>query len=190
MDMKQYMIESARTSSNPDLDKSLFNNNDSELLDMTLDVVQGGATADLIKRGLFYHDKQLAGRGKAMLDRFEKMYNALKKDGITLDPKYNELLHSILGIASEASEMMEELINASIEGRDVNKINMREELGDVMWYEALGLRNIGSTFEEAADFNIAKLKKRYPDKFTSEAALNRDLAGEHDALKGYTVEDA
>lgn len=41
----------------------------------------------------------------------------------------------------------------------------------------------GYTMEQAMDRNIAKLMKRYPDKFTSEAALNRDLDGERATLE-------
>lgn len=40
------------------------------------------------------------------------------------------------------------------------------------------------TFEEALDRNIAKLKARFPDKFTEEAALNRDLKKERQILEG------
>ena len=34
---------------------------------------------------------------------------------------------------------------------------------------------------------IAKLQKRYPEKFTSEAAHNRDLAAERTALENTTA---
>lgn len=37
---------------------------------------------------------------------------------------------------------------------------------------------------EALDRNIAKLLTRYPEKFTTEAAANRDLAAERAALEG------
>lgn len=39
-------------------------------------------------------------------------------------------------------------------------------------------------FSEALDRNIAKLRTRYPEKFTTEAAANRDLAAERVALEG------
>lgn len=38
-------------------------------------------------------------------------------------------------------------------------------------------------FEECLDLNIAKLKVRFPDKFTEENALNRDLASERKQLE-------
>jgi hypothetical protein len=39
-----------------------------------------------------------------------------------------------------------------------------------------------SSIEEAMAKNIAKLQARYPDKFTQEAALNRDLDAEKAAM--------
>ena len=93
-----------------------------------------------------------------------------------------QLLHAALGLMSEAGELMNGLIESCLTGQPVDKINMREELGDIEWYTALGLREIGSSFEDAAQFNIAKLQKRYPTKFNSEDALNRDLDAEKVAL--------
>lgn len=46
------------------------------------------------------------------------------------------------------------------------------------------LGSLDSIFEDVLDRNIAKLKARYPEKFTTEAAANRDLAAERAALEG------
>lgn len=43
---------------------------------------------------------------------------------------------------------------------------------------------LGACYEDALDLNIAKLKARYPEKFTTEAAVNRDLAAERAVLEG------
>ena len=42
-------------------------------------------------------------------------------------------------------------------------------------------------FEEILESNINKLKHRFPDKFSSEKALNRDLEGERKILEGETI---
>lgn len=42
---------------------------------------------------------------------------------------------------------------------------------------------IGKTPQEIREANIAKLRKRFPEKFTSEAALNRDLSSERNVLE-------
>lgn len=43
---------------------------------------------------------------------------------------------------------------------------------------------------ESFDINIAKLKARYGDKFTSEKAINRDLQKERNILEGKTTEES
>jgi NTP pyrophosphatase (non-canonical NTP hydrolase) len=45
------------------------------------------------------------------------------------------------------------------------------------------LATVGATLEDAMRANTAKLAKRYPDKFTREHALNRDLDAERAALE-------
>jgi NTP pyrophosphatase (non-canonical NTP hydrolase) len=47
------------------------------------------------------------------------------------------------------------------------------------------VRSCGFTLEDAMVRNVAKLQKRYPDKFTPEQALNRDLVAEREALEGH-----
>jgi len=42
-------------------------------------------------------------------------------------------------------------------------------------------------FEECLDLNIAKLKARFPNKFTEEAALNRNLEKERQILEGNDI---
>lgn len=37
-------------------------------------------------------------------------------------------------------------------------------------------------FEEVLDANMKKLKKRYPEKFTEDAAINRDVKAEYEAM--------
>lgn len=88
------------------------------------------------------------------------------------------LVHAIIGIATEAGELLECF------DKDVfDRVNFIEEVGDVLWYLAIGLNAVGSTFEEAQRTNIAKLRKRYPEKFTEYDANNRDLNAERDVLE-------
>jgi hypothetical protein len=42
----------------------------------------------------------------------------------------------------------------------------------------------GWNMEDILDTNIAKLEARYPEKFTEEAALNRNLEAEREILEG------
>lgn len=90
------------------------------------------------------------------------------------DEQLQRHLHMIIGMAGEAGEVADHLIDALRSGRGPTHIELVKEMGDLSWYMARELDNIDVTFEEAWDVNVSKLKARYPDKFTSEAANNRD----------------
>jgi len=47
---------------------------------------------------------------------------------------------------------------------------LREEIGDILWYLAAIIRAEGWEFEDIMEENINKLRKRYPEKFTTELA--------------------
>ena len=97
-----------------------------------------------------------------------------------------QLLHAVLGLASETGEIADALKKHIIYGKALDEINILEENGDLAWYQALALRAVKKGFEEAMERNIAKLKARYGDKFTAHAALNRDLDKERAAMEGQT----
>lgn len=94
------------------------------------------------------------------------------------------LLHYALGIVTEAGEIADALKKSLIYGKPLDRVNLIEEIGDLQWYQARMLDALGSSFEEARDRNIAKLRKRYPDGFTEEDALVRDLEAERAELEG------
>lgn len=84
------------------------------------------------------------------------------------------LIHAILGIASEAGEMLERLQDI-IEYKNIDDINMIEEAGDLQWYVALLARTLNITINDIQEANIAKLRKRYAEKFTTDEANNRNI---------------
>lgn len=111
---------------------------------------------------------------------------------IVLNEMQIQLFHAILGIATEAGELVEAFIEGLSEVQTGNKsveqafdnINMREELGDVQWYVALGLNAINSGLSECMTINDNKLEKRYGPAFSSDRANERDLSAERQELEG------
>jgi NTP pyrophosphatase (non-canonical NTP hydrolase) len=51
--------------------------------------------------------------------------------------------------------------------------NVKEELGDLLWYMSLMLDEVGSSFEEVMKMNHDKLEKRFPGGFTEKLAQER-----------------
>ncbi len=97
--------------------------------------------------------------------------------------KVGRLLHAFLGLATELGEAADQLKKHLIYGKPLDEVNLIEEHGDVSWYANLMTAAIGSTWEVSWAKNIAKLKVRFPDKFTQTLAVDRDLGAERVALE-------
>lgn len=99
------------------------------------------------------------------------------------DPRTIRLLHVGLGLVTEAGEFVDALKKYIFYGKPLDLVNLQEELGDSNWYSALGIDVLETTFEKILTTNIEKLRARYPEKFTSDAAINRDLKSEREVLE-------
>ena len=182
-------------------------------------------------------------------------------------PAIKHIEHMAMGVVGEFGEIIDAIKKSEIYGKELDKVNLTEEVGDALWYVAclidvFGLPEKAATFEEleaqeqpdklavarksivaslmfvcstvsgiadeltqiaeqsrqnsenlnvdtlkdggaalliliygtarildvdiyeAMDRNIAKLAKRYGDKYSDYSALNRDLDGERKLLEG------
>lgn len=92
------------------------------------------------------------------------------------------LLHGIIGHATESGEMLEALANALRGEVPLDVVNVQEEIGDSFWYDAAILRVFGATFEDVQRVNIKKLRSRFPNNFSEYDANNRNLEAERKIL--------
>lgn len=83
------------------------------------------------------------------------------------------LLHASLGVSTESGEFVDSVKRALFYGTKLDIGNVKEELGDLLWYVSLALSAIGSSFEEVMEENVRKLRRRYEDGFSREAAVAR-----------------
>jgi len=108
------------------------------------------------------------------------MKSKLNKRELAVDPR---VLHSIMGIFTESSELIEALDVHLFEETALDAVNLKEEFGDLLWYQAIGVDATKMDYADVFNTVIAKLKTRYPDKFTSDHAINRDLVKERNVLE-------
>ncbi len=101
----------------------------------------------------------------------------------TYDSKNLDLLHASMGLSTEAAEFTDALKKHIFYGKELDETNLKEEIGDILWYAAIALEALGADFESVMQTNIDKLSARYPEKFTEELAENRDLAKEREILE-------
>ncbi|AGG57979.1 hypothetical protein VPBG_00207 [Vibrio phage helene 12B3] len=93
------------------------------------------------------------------------------------------ILHAAIGLCTESGELIDALKKSIFYGRELDIVNVKEEAGDILWYLAILFDEIGTDFETEQARVIAKLEARFPEKFTEEAAYNRDLKTEREILE-------
>ncbi len=93
-------------------------------------------------------------------------------------------LHMVIGISTEAGELLDAYKKHFAYGKELDTINVGEEIADIMWYISNLCRLLNIDLEEMQQRNIDKLKARFPEKFTKENALNRNLDVERQILEG------
>lgn len=144
--------------------------------------------ADTLKRQLFYGAEGELSDSMGVVSRLMPM--AQMADLEAQSPQVQILqnaagakadyIHAILGIVSECGELIEALCT----GKEFDFTNVVEELGDLHWYLALATNATGTSEEHVQTQNIAKLRARFPDRFTTEDAVDRDLVEERAVLEG------
>ena len=73
--------------------------------------------------------------------------------------------HCAYGLVTESGEILDMLKKHKFYGRDFNMVNLKEELGDLLYYIHILCDAINYPIEQARADNIEKLAKRYPYKF-------------------------
>jgi len=97
--------------------------------------------------------------------------------------KDSNLLHGAIGISTEAGEILDAFKKHLYYGKELDVINIKEEIGDIMWYVAILCRELDLSMEDILQTNIDKLKARYPEKFSNYSAIHRDLQKEREILE-------
>jgi len=92
------------------------------------------------------------------------------------------VFHSISGIATESVELLE-VLQKVLAGEEIDLVNALEEFYDINWYQAIGIDELHGDWEGGLANNIAKLKARFPDKFDSDQAINRNKEAEREILE-------
>jgi NTP pyrophosphatase (non-canonical NTP hydrolase) len=100
-----------------------------------------------------------------------------------LGSELGDQLHMAIGIATEAGELLDAYKKRYAYNKPLDAVNIGEEIGDVLWYTINLCRMLNLNPEEIMYKNILKLRQRYPEKFTEENAINRNLDKERKILE-------
>lgn len=70
-----------------------------------------------------------------------------------------------LGLCDEAGEVAKVVKRAFWHGKEIDREELKKELGDTLWYIAVFAHELGFTLEDVGAYNIVKLRNRYPAGF-------------------------
>jgi len=89
----------------------------------------------------------------------------------TIDQK--NLLHMTLGICGEAGELLDTVKKHCIYGKELDYVNLEEELGDIEFYLEGFRQQIKLSRQTILDSNHSKLSERYKKSYTDAEAIER-----------------
>jgi len=91
-----------------------------------------------------------------------------------MSPSDANLTHMVIGISGEAGELLDTIKKKTIYQKELDMLNVVEELGDLEFYME-GLRQeLNITRDECLIHNIMKLSKRYEKlTYSNQAAQDR-----------------
>src|SRR5215207_10508111 len=84
-----------------------------------------------------------------------------------------QLANAALGLAGEAGEVADHIKKHLFHDFPLDEAEVVKELGDCLWYVAAMCTTLGISMDHVARTNVEKLRRRYPDGFSTEASRNR-----------------
>lgn len=100
-------------------------------------------------------------------DNYQEL--AMRTLAAGLTPR-ERLTNAALGLSGEAGEFADTVKKHLFHGHPLNR---EEELGDILWYTALACDALDVRLSTVMAANIEKLRRRYPEGFSSERSQQR-----------------
>jgi hypothetical protein len=187
-DLTKFVTDAIRTESQIDAVVT----NRQELIGLLEAYVALGNVLDMVKKNVFYGKPIDTDARAELLERARQRiavarFSAVPACKITIDPR---IFHALVGINTEGVELLEAMLPAIISNEPLDAVNIFEELGDVNWYQAIAVDALEGDFDDVLVKVIAKLRARFPEKYTDEKAINRDLETERKILEGDDFHEA
>ena len=95
-----------------------------------------------------------------------------------LNPGLNRkdvLINGVMGLCGEAGEAIDIVKKHLHQGHPLDKEKLSGELGDIAWYLAETAWALDIPLERILRNNLEKLQNRYPEGFSSERSMDREV---------------
>ena len=94
----------------------------------------------------------------------------------TLNPdlgKKDVLINGVMGLCGESGEAIDIVKKHLAQGHELDRDALVKELGDIAWYLAETAYALDVKLEDVLQGNVDKLRKRYPEGFSSGNSIHR-----------------
>lgn len=98
-----------------------------------------------------------------------------------------EPINIIISIIKQSLKLLDALKKKIFYNKKIDDESFKEIFREIMNLTMIYMNHHSIDLEKAFDVNIAKLKSRYGDKFTSDRAINRDTEIERKILEGKKI---
>ena len=88
--------------------------------------------------------------------------------------KRDVLINSVMGLCGESGEAIDIVKKWMAHGHELDRTHLAKELGDIAWYLAEAATALDMDLEDIFQANIEKLRKRYPEGFSSSSSIHRE----------------
>ena len=102
--------------------------------------------------------------------------------------RQNVLVGCALGLSGESGEFTDLIKKIAYHAHPLDHEThdkLCKELGDILWYVAMAATSLAVDMRSLAEENLAKLKARYPEGFSTEKSLGRYMEKVRDFAKNY-----
>lgn len=96
---------------------------------------------------------------------------------VTLNPTLDQkdvLINGVMGLCGESGEAIDIVKKHLAQGHDLDREALIKELGDVAWYLAETAYALDVSLDEVCSRNIDKLRRRFPEGFSTENSIHRE----------------
>lgn len=122
---------------------------------------------------LMYCEHLKAGIGGDNLTADDYQRAALRTAQTDKFSRDDLLQNGVMGLCGEAGEVIDLVKKWKFQGHELDIEEVKQELGDTLWYAAVTAYALGYNLSEVMATNIDKLKERYKDGFSKERSINR-----------------
>lgn len=133
---------------------------------------------------------EVSGSGHTFNDDAPLSANAYQDAAMTTKKELGfqmDMFHAALGLSDEAGEFASAIKAALVYNKGMDKVNLIEELGDLLWFVSLAADTLGVPLAAVMEANIAKLQVRYSDGYADAKAQNRVKELEREAIENVLI---